>query len=551
MSRLKKSTLNVALGSALMASIGLGIVSTPVPASAFPTTYTVTFAENDSITDSVSTYEASMVAEDLTDFSNLSPTFSNSGHTFKGWNTAADGSGISYGDGQQYAFTSDVELYAQWSLVAVPTTYTVTFAENDNLVDSVSTFQTGTSAQALTTFSSLSPTFSNPGHIFNEWNTAADGSGISYGDGAVYSFSGDVELFAQWKADQYVVTYSPNEGSVTPSTGEFTVGGSPLVLPLPSYSNYTFNGWYTAVTGGTLVGVSGATYSPATSMTLYAQWTAVPVVSSGGSSGTQTSVAVSFDGNGATGSIVALSEVIGSSISLPGSTGLTNSGYSLASWNTRADGSGTSYALGATVSFASATTLYAQWTQSPTIVISFSNEGGSGSVSPLSIASGAFAVLPGNASLLRADYSLVSWNTSANGSGTSYALGATASFTTSTTLYAQWVGLATATLYGAIGEFQSDSSELSHALQSQVHKLAVVVDTKKIKTVSLYGYTAETGLLSIDKSLSDRRAATVATDLRSQLKAMNVKGVIISSVGEGSVNDNKSPLYSRVEVFVL
>jgi hypothetical protein len=32
------------------------------------------------------------------------------------------------------------------------------------------------------------------------WNTAAKGSGVSYADGAVYAFTADVTLFAQWAA---------------------------------------------------------------------------------------------------------------------------------------------------------------------------------------------------------------------------------------------------------------------------------------------------------------------------------------------------------------
>lgn len=40
--------------------------------------------------------------------------FTRAGYTFTGWNTAADGSGTAYGEGQTYPFTSEVTLYAQW-----------------------------------------------------------------------------------------------------------------------------------------------------------------------------------------------------------------------------------------------------------------------------------------------------------------------------------------------------------------------------------------------------------------------------------------------------
>lgn len=41
-------------------------------------------------------------------------TFTRTGHTFTGWNTAANGSGTAYANGATYPFTASVTLYAQW-----------------------------------------------------------------------------------------------------------------------------------------------------------------------------------------------------------------------------------------------------------------------------------------------------------------------------------------------------------------------------------------------------------------------------------------------------
>nr|WP_246301263.1 InlB B-repeat-containing protein [Microbacterium immunditiarum] len=41
--------------------------------------------------------------------------FTRDGHAFTGWNTAADGSGTTYADGQTHPFTADETLYAQWA----------------------------------------------------------------------------------------------------------------------------------------------------------------------------------------------------------------------------------------------------------------------------------------------------------------------------------------------------------------------------------------------------------------------------------------------------
>ena len=47
-------------------------------------------------------------------------TFTNDGFTFAGWNTAADGSGVTYSNQAQYSFASDITLFAQWSVGSPP-----------------------------------------------------------------------------------------------------------------------------------------------------------------------------------------------------------------------------------------------------------------------------------------------------------------------------------------------------------------------------------------------------------------------------------------------
>ena len=54
-------------------------------------------------------------------------TFTRSGYTFSGWNTAAGGAGTPYADGVTYSFAADLTLYAQWTAVA---SHTVTFMAN-------------------------------------------------------------------------------------------------------------------------------------------------------------------------------------------------------------------------------------------------------------------------------------------------------------------------------------------------------------------------------------------------------------------------------------
>ena len=77
-------------------------------------------------------------------------------------------------------------------------------------------------------------------------------------------------LFTYPASTTYTVTYDAQGGSVSPTSASVTAGQS-LTLPTPTYSGYTFNGWFTQSTGGTQV---TSPYTPAASGTIYAQWTA-------------------------------------------------------------------------------------------------------------------------------------------------------------------------------------------------------------------------------------------------------------------------------------
>lgn len=92
-------------------------------ASAGSTSYTTTI--NVASGSAPVVYSATFIANGangtMTDQSASSATalsanaFTRSGYSFAGWNTSADGSGVSYADGASYAFTSSTTLYAQWT----------------------------------------------------------------------------------------------------------------------------------------------------------------------------------------------------------------------------------------------------------------------------------------------------------------------------------------------------------------------------------------------------------------------------------------------------
>ncbi len=72
------------------------------------------------------------------------------------------------------------------------TSHTVTFDANGG--SGLMSDQVALGATALT-----ANTFTRSGYAFAGWNTAADGSGTAYADGASYAFSADATLHAQWE----------------------------------------------------------------------------------------------------------------------------------------------------------------------------------------------------------------------------------------------------------------------------------------------------------------------------------------------------------------
>ena len=121
----------------------------------------------------------------------------------------------------------------------------------------------------------------------------------------------------------------------------------------------------------------------------------------------------------------------------------TRAGYTFTGWNTQPDGSGTSYAPGATITLNDHVKLYAQWQQNAVTTYTLTyNKNGSDvtGIVPTggTYESGDTVTVAGKGTLARNGYTFTGWNTAANGSGTSYAPGDTLTITANTTLYAQW-----------------------------------------------------------------------------------------------------------------
>lgn len=127
------------------------------------------------------------------------------------------------------------------------------------------------------------PSASKTGYTFGGWWTAP-GSGGTYigpmgGAFTVGSYASQTTFYAYWYATTYTLNYDANGGSVSPSSKTVTYNSTYGTLPTPTRTGYSFNGWFTATTGGTQV-TSATTYTTASDSTIFAQWTAsIPVFS--------------------------------------------------------------------------------------------------------------------------------------------------------------------------------------------------------------------------------------------------------------------------------
>ena len=320
------------------------------------------------------------------------------GYTFDGWFSAASGGSALT---SPYTFAGSTTLDAQWTANA---TDTVSFnSEGGSAVTSISGLDGTTSSLPS------APTY--PGYTFDGWFSAASGGSALT---SPYTFAGSTTLDAQWTANATdTVSFNSEGGSAVTSISG--LDGTTSSLPsAPTYPGYTFDGWFSAASGGSAL---TSPYTFAGSTTLDAQWTA---------NATDT---VSFNSEGGS-AVTSISGLDGTTSSLPSAP--TYPGYTFDGWFSAASGGS---ALTSPYTFAGSTTLDAQWTANATDTVSFNSEGGS-AVTSISGLDGTTSSLPSAPTY--PGYTFDGWFSAASGGS---ALTSPYTFAGSTTLDAQWTAI--------------------------------------------------------------------------------------------------------------
>ena len=189
---------------------------------------------------------------------------------------------------------------------ATANTYTVVYNGNGNTGGSTeSSTHTYGVAKNLT-----SNGFTKDGYTFAGWATSASGA-VAYSNGQSVSNltttnGGTVNLYAKWNQSTYTMTINPNggtyNGTTSTSTKTMTYDATDNNdIGVPTYSGYTFQGWYTAQSGGSLIyGTNGKNvalpdywdaaydtgkWKKASNITIWARWSitdpGIPTITGG------------------------------------------------------------------------------------------------------------------------------------------------------------------------------------------------------------------------------------------------------------------------------
>lgn len=159
--------------------------------------------------------------------------------------------------------------------------------------------------------------------------------------------AGNVTLHAKWTAKTFTVSFNSHGGSSVADktvTYDATYG----TLTNPTRTGYTFNGWFTAETGGTQV-TSSTKVQITSTQTLHAHWTA-------------NTYTVSFNSHGGTAksnATVTYDATYGAGTNWPADP--TRAGYTFNGWFTAENG-GNQITSSTKVQITSAQTLHAHWT---------------------------------------------------------------------------------------------------------------------------------------------------------------------------------------------
>lgn len=188
-------------------------------------------------------------------------------YTFAGWWDAQVG-GTEWNFDER-TITKNETIYAHWG--EAPTYYTVTFdTQGGSHIDSETVEAGEYATEPITEPTKL-------GYKFDGWWDAQEGGSSWVFDSK--PITGNTTIYAHWSDTQRPITFDYQNGTGTTQEVNVRVGEHLVAPDTPVYAGHTFNGWWTALTGGTKFDFTKVfTEEMLPDGKLYAQWTADPIV---------------------------------------------------------------------------------------------------------------------------------------------------------------------------------------------------------------------------------------------------------------------------------
>lgn len=402
-------------------------------------------------------------------------------YQFKSWNTRPDGTGEEILPGAGKEIHEDITLYAQWENedVKEEEKYILFYRANDTTSKWCGDGENPVAKESKITLDE--PPFKRRGYSFAGWNTQMDGAGENYYPGDEFVMpSHNVSLYAQWeKKEEVVLTYHENIGkddkeekmidaeTPTEKNKKITIDGIGFIN-----HGHMFLNWNTKRDG------SGTAYAPGAQITLdqnkdlYAIW---------GDNEAKYSLVYYSNLPDETDSA---SYVDGETSCYEGTVIEVNSNmfyselYQFVEWNTRKDGTGTSYKPGSHIKMSSEDMkLYGIWQKKDTVSLFYDaniaekdeEERVKDRETPI-VAGGKVTV--DEPVFVREGYQFAYWNTKKDGSGEKIYPGSIQNIENEKVLYAIWEKESE--------QDKKEEGEVSSAVQEAIEK-----EYQKVQSQSL------------------------------------------------------------------
>jgi uncharacterized repeat protein (TIGR02543 family) len=189
------------------------------------------------------------------------------GYTFDAWYETSDASGaLKYvsSQGINWTFLQNTTFYAKYIAI----TYYISYYDNTILLNLSPNFV------VYNTRFTLPTPAAKPNYTFGGWSKYSNGSTPTYNGEILYDDTTDINFYAKYILNAVTLIWDRNNIGGNTRTDNNVVVNSSVTAPTPKAVGYTFAGWYSSSTGGTLQVNANSLYTmPSSATTLYARWT--------------------------------------------------------------------------------------------------------------------------------------------------------------------------------------------------------------------------------------------------------------------------------------